>query len=151
MRCEDAKPDDGVIQEFEQVWLAQAEGASIPSAQQISPGQIAGLMPHLMLLEVVPDSAEPHFRTRLIGAAHRQVAQKLRAGDLLDEFDADHADRARIAASTGKSVYWSSNDGVGVSVGDFPFASDGHTVDRVVSVVVGGDKRRQFFSDLLGG
>ena len=73
MRCEDAKPDDGVIQEFEQVWLAQAEGASIPSAQQISPGQIAGLMPHLMLLEVVPDSAEPHFRTRLIGAAHRQV------------------------------------------------------------------------------
>ena len=114
MRCEDAKPDDGVIQEFEQVWLAQAEGASIPSAQQISPGQIAGLMPHLMLLEVVPDSAEPHFRTRLIGAAHRQVAQKLRAGDLLDEFDADHADRARIAASTGKPVYWSSNDGVGV-------------------------------------
>jgi len=102
-------------------------------------------MPHLMLLEAVEAEAGAGFRARLVGAEHQQVAARMHAGDLLDEIDADHAERVRRAVATGKPVYWRGEGETPVAMGDFPFASDGRHVDRVVSVVVGCGKRRFYF------
>lgn len=136
---------DGVIEEFEAVWLAQARDVGIPSAQRINPGEIARLMPHVMLLEVEPEGNNTHFRTRLVGARHRSLMQDLKPGDLLDDCDGPHTERLRIAAATGKPVYWRDDSEFSVAIGDFPFAADGQTVDRIVSVVVGGPEKRRFF------
>lgn len=136
---------DSVIEEFEQVWRAQSDGKSIPSAQSIDPGEIARLMPHLMLLEVVSGGIRPHFRTRLVGAEHREAAGVLHAGDILDEIDREHAERAREAAATGRPVYWRAEKAAGAAACEFPFASDGENVDRVISVIVCNVKKGGFF------
>lgn len=134
-----------VIYEFEQVWRARANGQAIPSAQSIDPSAIARLMPHLMLLEVVSGGVRPHFRTRLVGAEHRDAAGALHAGDILDDIDREHARHAREAAMTGRPVYWKSESCGGSEVCDFPFASDGRNVDRVIAVVACAEKRSRFF------
>ncbi len=140
---------DGVIKEFEQVWQAEAAARGIPSAQAIDPTAFARLMPHMMLLEVVSGEGEQRFRTRLVGAEHREVARGLHAGDILDEIDAQHAERARVAAMTGRPVFWRAASDERVSIGDFPFAADGRTVDRVVSIVHGVKPGKAFIRQVF--
>jgi hypothetical protein len=126
-----------VIKEFEALWLRQGGETELPCAQSLAPGGIAGLMPHLMLLKADAAQGEP-FRTRLVGAQHRYVAKGVHAGDMLDDVDASHAERVKIAAKTRRLVYWRSGENDGIAIGDCPFSSDGVTVDRIVSVVTGG-------------
>ena len=133
-----------VIQEFEGVWRAQCAEGRIPSAQDIEPSSIARLMPHLMVLEVCNAQGAAHMKTRLVGSAHRQVAASLHAGEILDDVDAAHAERARHAASTGQPVYWRTEGESATDVCVFPFSADGKTVDRVVSIVIGQPQRRRF-------
>jgi hypothetical protein len=128
-----------VIKEFEALWLRQAGESELPCAQSVAPGEIAGLMPHLMLLEASGAAGE-QFRTRPVGAQHRYVEKAVQAGDILDDVDAPHAERVKIAAKTRRPVYWRSGDDDGIEIGDFPFSSDGVTVDRVVSVASGGKR-----------
>ena len=51
-----------VIKEFEALWLRQGGETELPCAQSLAPGEIAGLMPHLMLLEADAAQGE-RFRT----------------------------------------------------------------------------------------
>lgn len=124
-----AERPDGLIKEFWDAWQAQAEGAPVPASPGIDPAAMARLTPHLMLLEAAPEG----LRARLVGARHQEVASVCHAGALLEGVDKDHAARARVAIETGRPVCWRA-DGA-VSVGDFPFASDGRNVDRVLSIV----------------
>jgi hypothetical protein len=126
-----------VIKEFEALWLRQGGETELPCAQSLAPGEIAGLMPHLMLLEADAAQGE-RFRTRLVGAQHRYVEKGIHAGDMLDDVDASHAERVKIAAKTRRPVYWRSGENNGIEIGDFPFSSDGVTVERIVSVATGG-------------
>jgi len=126
-----------VIKEFEALWLRQGGETELPCAQSLAPGEIAGLMPHLMLLEADAAQGE-RFRTRLVGAQHRYVEKGVHAGDMLDDVDASHAERVKIAGKTRRPVYWRSGENDGIEIGDFPFSSDGVTVDRIVSVATGG-------------
>ena len=136
--------EPSVIQEFESVWRSQWDGKRIPSAQYIDPSAIARLMPHLMVLEVCGEASAGPLKTRLVGSAHRKIADSLHAGDILDEVDAAHADRARQAATTGQPVYWRTDGDLSTDIGAFPFAADGKTVDRIVSIVVGPPPKRRF-------
>lgn len=133
----------GVIKEFESLWLRQAGETDLPSAQSVLPSEIAGLMPHLMLLEV-DGSDDPRYRTRLVGAQHRYVERAVHAGDILNDVDVSHTERVKIAAKTRRPVFWRSGEEGGIEVGDFPFSTDGVRVDRIVSVAAGGKRRIDF-------
>lgn len=124
-----ADKPDGLIKEFWDAWQAQADGAPAPSNPAIDPSAMARLTPHLMVLDAAPEG----LRARLVGARHQQIVDACHAGALLEGFDKDHAERARVAVKTRKPVYWRADSAT--AVGDFPFASDGKNVDRVVSVV----------------
>lgn len=141
----DGVEHENVIRQFEEIWRARAGDAAAPAVQAIGANEIAKIMPHLMLLEVEPVGNASTFRTRLVGAAHKTVCAEIQPGDLLDHVDHDHAERLRVAASTGQPVYWRDADDGSVSIGDFPFSTDGQTVDRIVSVVAGAAPRRSFF------
>ena len=132
-----------VTKEFEALWLRQAGEAELPCTQSVAPGGIAGLMPHLMLLEA-DDAQDDRFRTRLVGAQHRYVEKSIHAGDMLNDVDASHAEPVKMAAKTRRPVYWRSGDADGIEIGDFPFSSDGVTVDHVVSVASGGKRPLTF-------
>lgn len=132
-----------VIKEFEALWLREAGETELPCAQSLAPGEIAGIMPHLMLLEA-DEAEQPRFRTRLVGAQHRYVEKAVHAGDILDDVDAPHAERVQIAAKTRRPVIWRSGEEGGIEIGDFPFSSDGVKVDRVVSIALGGKRRIDF-------
>ena len=96
-------------------------------------GKIAGLM----LLEADGAQGE-RFRTRLFGAQYRYVEKVVHAGDMLDDVDAPHAERVKIAAKTRRPIYWRSGENNGIEIGDFPFSSNAVTIDRIVSVASGG-------------
>lgn len=136
----------GVIEEFAELWQARSADAAIPSAQTINPCEIARLMPHLMLLEVVDGAEQAQFRARLVGSEHRNAVDAVHAGQILDEIDAEHARRARDAAETGKPVVWRAGVDEKLTIGNFPFAADGQKVDRVVSIVAGARKRARLMS-----
>ncbi len=80
------------IKEFEALWLRQGGETELPCAQSLALGEIAGLIPHLMLLEAHAAQGE-RFRTRLVGAQHRCVEKVIHAGYILDDVDACYADR----------------------------------------------------------
>ena len=120
-----------ILKEFDAFWRARAKREEIPTAPSIEASEIGRLMPHLMLLEVVTVDGDLRFRTCMVGDNYRPGDETCYAGKLLDEIDADHAERALEAAETGQPVYWRAD---GAAAADFPFASDGRTVDRVISV-----------------
>lgn len=134
---------EGVIEEFMEAWRDQATGSAIPTSPAIPPSAIARLTPHLMVLEATVDGGPGRFRSKLVGAEHLRLARACRAGDMLDRADAEHAERARVAAATGRPVRWRAGSDTGPAYADFPFASDGRTVDRIVAVVAAANSNRR--------
>lgn len=129
---------EGMIKEFMDAWRVQAQAGPIPSAPRIDPSAMARLAPHLMVLEASLSAGPGSFRARLVGVRHQDVSTVCHAGALLDRVDIAHAERARIAAETRQPVCWRAAGQRQATVGDFPYASDGVNVDRIVSVVAVG-------------
>ncbi|MDP2151072.1 MAG: PAS domain-containing protein [Parvibaculum sp.] len=55
------------VRAFDTYWSHHALSAGVPSRNQINPGEIAGLLRWLLVLEVVPRRADIEYRYRLAG------------------------------------------------------------------------------------
>jgi len=127
-------------------WIAIHPGDRIPSREAFDPLDVRKVLPHLVLTDVERDPYR--FRVRLMGTAVVDAMGGDFTGRYLDEVfpDAEHQllirDRIEVAETGlpnyrhGKSPTRFRLDFAALERVFLPFASDGRTVDQILSAVV---------------
>lgn len=85
LRFPDAPEHPGIAQLVE-YWEMKRGDRAMPDRADIIPGEIASLLRHLIICEVVDGGAD--FRTRIFGTALVELVGEERTGKLLSEFGA---------------------------------------------------------------
>jgi hypothetical protein len=88
-------------------WLSKRGNRRMPSRADIDPAELVGLLPNLMLVDVVEEGAR--FRFRLVGTRVARASGEDRTGRFLDEYAFFRAypsvtDQYRQAATEGEPL-----------------------------------------------
>ncbi len=134
---EDAgKLTDPVLSAFDAAWRSKAKGDRLPGRQHIEPTAVAGLLPHVMLLDVVEGSLGTRFRARLVGQHHVGMVGRNAAGEYIGE------EAFKTVALSGRPHYSRHHVAEGPSGAYtfervvYPLATNGSDVDRLAVVAV---------------
>jgi hypothetical protein len=78
--------DNAILAAFVDYWNAKRGDREMPGRQDIDPGEIPQLLPHLTLIDVLEGGAR--FRYRLVGTAVVDAFKRNHTGHHVDEIDA---------------------------------------------------------------
>lgn len=141
----DAK--DPRFRDFFGYWQSKAPPGRLPGRVHIDPLQIPRLLQHIALYDVVPVGDDFRFRFRLVGTGVVETFGADNTGKFIDEcmppdaYKALHAHYLALVRER-KPQYWQRNlpyanrDFLAVQRLALPLASDGSTVDMVISYYV---------------
>lgn len=141
----DAK--DPRFREFFGYWQSKAPAGRLPGRVHIDPLQIPKLLQHIALYDVVPVGDDFRFRFRLVGTGVVETLGADNTGKFIDECMAPEAykplhEHYGTLIREGRPQYWQRNlpyanrDFMAVQRLALPLASDGTTVDMVISYYV---------------
>jgi len=140
-------------------WESKRRDGRLPSRADIDPIEIRGLLPHLLLFELVRAEAALRFRFRLAGTAFTHLVGRDVTGLCLDELGppervapvhnalAAAANSGRPAYLAGRLTLRSQQYMMAKRLG-VPLAADGRTVDMILGVWLAQQRPR---SDLAAG
>lgn len=141
-------------------WLVKCAGRPFPDRADLDPAEIKDILPHLTILEVTGDDAEPRFRYRLVGTAVVDAIGRNRAGRFADEVLHRRQTEFlfglwREVCGSGRPIYAASSYGgesdsvchpaeAGLSTEQLllPFSVRGGTVRQIITVQTFDWKRR---------
>jgi hypothetical protein len=137
------------VRDFARAMLAIHPPERLPARSAFDPVAVPKLLPHLILVSVErpPAGPAPRFLVKLLGQSMREAIKINLAGRYLDEFLAEIptmqfpiADRERVCAH-GCAIYDLRQprtrfafDFARIEYLHAPFADDGRTVDRILSL-----------------
>lgn len=130
-----------VLARFDALWRSRCDDGRLPGATDIDPIEIADLLAHVMLVDVVRDGASVRFATRLVGQHHADLFGRAGAANYLSDGRGTGDDHLRDVISMALPRYARGHvDDTAKGTASFervsyPLASDGHEVDRLISVV----------------
>lgn len=137
---------DPQLRAFYDYWAGRAPAGRLPGRQHFDPIDIPQLLPHLVLLDVVPQPDDPgalRFRVRVAGGTLVELVGGNPTGRFLDEFVAAerraelndayvHVARDRAAHYRESQLWTEGRDYIRVQRLALPLARDGETVDMIV-------------------
>lgn len=134
------------VRAFEAYWRLQAGDTAIPSRSRINPAEIAGVLPWLMVLEVLRFPSTTEFRYRLAGTGCTDLFGIDYTGKMLgDNLTPEGADIRRkefarvleeghpIISTTNLPIR--SKDFIKVYRGVFPVTASGNGTDQIFVVI----------------
>jgi hypothetical protein len=121
---------------------------SLPSRALIDPVELRGLLPHVYLVDVLPDES---FRIRLLGEVHVAIYGTGLVGRSIDEiFPPEHAAqfhrlykavlrRRAPVVNAGQVFWWRNKEWLPFEGLHMPLAGDGRKIDMIFAGGVFGD------------
>ncbi len=136
---------DAVLRRFDSVWRAKVLDGELPARDDIDPAEVADLLPHIMLADIVEEDAGIVVELRLVGQHHLALSGTMPDRTVLSAGTEEGAfayvaleeiiERGQPAYSMLR-VRCSGTDNFEAARAVYPLSSDGKHVDRIVSVVV---------------
>jgi hypothetical protein len=139
--------DNPTLLEFLEYWRSKCREGRLPARADIDPVEIHGMLPGIIIIEVVEEDGRQRYRFRLFGTAHVEYNQRDLTGMCIDEvFGPEDVDKTEAAyagvVETGEPHYWRTN--VMLPGREFvhyerliaPLASDGETIDMLIGMFV---------------
>jgi hypothetical protein len=139
------EPRHDILRQLEAYWRTKKGERRAPTRADLDPVEIPALMPHLLLLDVEPESRRIRFR--LMGTAVTAGLNRDLTGRYLDELPlnktqrAMHAEYRRVAETIEPACStweYTRDDGRHVRIERLvlPLSSDGATVDMLLGGIV---------------
>ena len=132
---------DAALKRFDAIWRSRCVDGGLPGAADIDPGELAGLLAHVMLVDVIRDGDAVRFATRLVGQHHADLFGRAGAANYLSDGRSDGSDHLRDVISLALPRFtrgWVDGTAKGVASFErvsYPLASDGREVDQLISIV----------------
>ena len=122
---------DPLLARFDALWRGKCGEGWLPGVDAFDPAEIVDLLPHIMLVDIIRDGEVPRIATRLVGQHHADLFGRATAANLF-RYEAENDTAPRYArgraGAEGKAT-------CSFERASWPPASDGWTVDQIVSVV----------------
>lgn len=146
LSADECRPE---VQELHALWQGMRGGRSMPARRDFDPAEARSLLPHLMLIDVLPDAPRRRrFRVRLHGTAQVEYQGVDWTGshphDKTDEASADRfcdigdhiVSRREVWMSTG-DLYWMSNKPYSrFETIMLPLSDDDETVNMILGLTI---------------
>lgn len=136
---------DPTLRRFDSVWRSKVVEGELPSREDIDPVEVAEMLPHIMLADVIEGDRGIAIEPRLVGQHHLALSGSVPGRSVMGDGLADGvlAHVAIDAIAERQQPYYAMLriEGVGhqpfeAARAVYPLSSDGVTIDRIVSVVV---------------
>lgn len=136
---------DAVLRRFDSVWRAKVLDGELPAREDIDPAEVADLLPHIMLADVVEEDEGVVVEPRLVGQHQLALSGTIPGKTVLNGGAGEGAfafvglddiiERGQPCYSMLR-VWCGGADHFEAARAVYPLSSDGRHVDRIVSVVV---------------
>lgn len=135
-------------------WRRKSPPGRLPGRRDVDPMELSPrLLPHVLLIDVVPGDSGPRFKFRLVGTGFVQLVGREVTGQFYDEIASPERGAPVIAGlrklvESGKPAYLEgpltvpSRDFIWVKRLGLPLAEDGKTVDMILAAVLSGPRPR---------